>query len=81
MAGWHHRCSGHELGQTLGDHEGQGGLVCYSPWGHKASDTTGWLNNHSFPGGSDGKNQPAMQENWFQSLYIFFFILNMKIVP
>ena len=24
MAGWHHRCNGHELGQTLGDGEGQG---------------------------------------------------------
>ena len=32
MAGWHHRCNGHELGQTLGDGEGQGGLVCCSPW-------------------------------------------------
>ena len=25
MAGWHHRCNGHELGQTLRDGEGQGG--------------------------------------------------------
>ena len=23
MAGWNHQCSGHELGQTLGDGEGQ----------------------------------------------------------
>ena len=30
-----------ELGQTLGDGEGQGGLVCCSSWGHKESDTTG----------------------------------------
>ena len=29
------------LGQTLGDGEGQGGLECCSPWGHKESDTTG----------------------------------------
>ena len=35
MAGWHHWCNGHELGQTSGDGEGQGGLVCCSPWGHK----------------------------------------------
>ena len=35
MAGWHHQCNGHELGRTLGDGEGQGGLVCCSPWGHK----------------------------------------------
>ena len=24
--------------------DGQGGLACYSPWGHKESDTTEWLN-------------------------------------
>ena len=35
MAGWHHWCNGHELGQTSGDSEGQGGLVCSSPWGCK----------------------------------------------
>ena len=23
MAGWHHRCNGHELGKTSGDGEGQ----------------------------------------------------------
>ena len=43
---WHHWCSGHELGQTLGDGAGQGGLVCYSPWGREESDTPGWLNNY-----------------------------------
>ena len=26
--------------QALGDGDGQGGLVCYSPWGHKESDRT-----------------------------------------
>ena len=31
MAGRHHQCNGHELGQTLGDGEGQG-LMYYSPW-------------------------------------------------
>ena len=40
MAGWHHRCNEHELGQTLGDSEGQGGLACCCPWGHKESDMT-----------------------------------------
>ena len=35
MAGWHHRCNEHELGQTLGDGEGKGGLAYCSPWGHK----------------------------------------------
>ena len=41
MAGWHHRCNGHELGQTPGDDNEHGGLVCYSPWGHKELDMTG----------------------------------------
>ena len=40
MAGWHLPCSGHELGQTLGDVEGQGGLAYCRPWGHKESDMT-----------------------------------------
>ena len=40
MAGWHHRLSGHEFEQTLGDSENQGGLACCSPWGPKESDTT-----------------------------------------
>ena len=46
--GWmYHRCNGHELGQTLGDSEGLGDLVCCSPWGRKESDRTGRLNNNS----------------------------------
>ena len=39
--------NGHELGQTLGDGEGQGGLLCCSPWGCKELDTTEQLNNNS----------------------------------
>ena len=45
MAGWHHRCNGHEPGQTSGDGEGQGGLECCSPRGRKEPDATGRLNN------------------------------------
>ena len=40
MVRQHHQCNEHELGQTRGDGEGQGGLGCCSPWGHKESDTT-----------------------------------------
>ena len=35
MAGRHHKLSGHESEQALGDDEGQGNVVCCSPWGHK----------------------------------------------
>ena len=33
MIGWHHRLNGHEFEQALRDGEGQGSLVCCSPWG------------------------------------------------
>ena len=46
MVGWHHRFNGHELGQTLGDGEGQGSLACCSPWGLKEADTTWQLDNN-----------------------------------
>ena len=46
MVGWHPRLNGHEFDQALGDGEGQGGLECCSPWGHKESDTTEQLNNN-----------------------------------
>ena len=39
MDGWHHRLDGYESEQTLGDSEGQGSLVCCSPWGRKELDT------------------------------------------
>ena len=45
MVEWHHQCKGHELGQTPGDGEEQGGLACSSPWGQKESDMTWQLNN------------------------------------
>ena len=35
MAGRHHQCNGHELGQTLEDGGGQGGLACCSRWGDR----------------------------------------------
>ena len=40
IVGWHHRINGREFGETPGIGDGQGGLACYSPWGHKESDTT-----------------------------------------
>ena len=40
MVGWHYQFNGHELGETLRVGDGQGGLVCCSPWGHKELDMT-----------------------------------------
>ena len=47
MVGWHHQLNGHEFEQAPGDGEGQGSLVCCSPWGHKESDVTEWLNSNT----------------------------------
>ena len=44
MVGWHHRLDGYEFDQALGVGDGQGSLLCYSPWGCQESDTTERLN-------------------------------------
>ena len=49
MVGWHHRLNGHEFEQAPGDGEGQGSLMCCSPWGCKESDTTFWLKDNTKP--------------------------------
>ena len=45
--GWMASFNGHEFEQALGDNEGQGGLACCSPWGHKQWDTNERLNNNN----------------------------------
>ena len=45
MVGWLCWLSGHKFEQASGVGEGLGSLACCSPWGHKKSDTTEWLNN------------------------------------
>ena len=44
IVGWHHQLNRLEFEQTLGVGDGQGGLACCSPWGHKELDTTEQLN-------------------------------------
>ena len=44
MVGCHHQLNGHEFGWALGVGDGQGGLVCCSPWGFKELDMTEQLN-------------------------------------
>ena len=34
MVGWYHQINGHKFEQTPGNGEGQGSLVCCSPWSH-----------------------------------------------
>ena len=59
MVVWHHQVNEREFEQTPEDNEGQGSLVCCSPWGHKELDTTYQLNNH---------NQPCMTYHFFIDL-------------
>ena len=74
MAGWHHRCNGHELGWTLGDGEGQGGLACcQGVHGFAKSQTQmgNWATTFPFRaslGAQTVKNMPAMQKTQVQSL-------------
>ena len=44
MVRWHHWLDAHEFEQAPGGDDGQGSLVCCSPWGCKESDTTEQLN-------------------------------------
>ena len=40
IVGCHNQHNGHEFEQAPGVGDGQGSLVCYSPWGCKQSDMT-----------------------------------------
>ena len=44
MVGWHHWLDEHEFEQTPEVGDGQGSLICCSPWVLKELDTTEWLN-------------------------------------
>ena len=44
MVGWHHQRNGHKFEQAPGVGDGQGSLVCWSPWSRKESNTTERLN-------------------------------------
>ena len=46
-AGWHHRCNGHELGQTSGNGGEQRELACCTVYGVTESDMTGRLNKNN----------------------------------
>ena len=70
MVGWHHRCDGHDFEQPLGDGEGQGSLVCCSPWYLKESDMTEWLNNN---------NNKSYQSTWHRKCSKNKIITNKKL--
>ena len=49
MVGCNHQLDGHKFEQAPGVVDGQGSLVCCSPWGRKESDTTERLNWSELP--------------------------------
>ena len=44
MVGWHYLLDGHEFEQALDGGDGQGSLMCCSPWCLKESERTEQLN-------------------------------------
>ena len=84
MLGWHHQLNGHEFKQAPGVGDGQGSLVCCSPWDRKESDTTEWLNwtelnikedilrNYCFT--VEVLIEPTRQVVWFLSIITKFFL-------
>ena len=68
MARWPHQCNEHELGHTLGDGEGQGGLACCSPSCHNELDITWQLNNKN---NSRNNKRPSFE---FEIIIIIYFI-------
>jgi len=46
MVGWHHQLNGREFEQAPGVGDGQGSLVCCSPWGCKELDMTEYIPFH-----------------------------------
>ena len=59
-AGWHHRFNGHELGQTLGNYEGQKGRLLQS-MGSQRVDPTGRLEGATAPQVHTGHTASAQQ--------------------
>ena len=51
MVGWRHRLKGYEFEQAPGVGDGQGGLACCIPWGHKELDMTelNWAEPNEHP--------------------------------
>ena len=49
---------------NLGDYEGQGSMICCSPWGHKGSNKTERLNNNNLidNGSSPTYKLPSLKE-------------------
>ena len=75
MVGWHHQLNGHEFEQTLGNSEGQGSLVCCSPWGHKVEPLNSGKHFQGF------SPSCALPFHFLNSVYWIAEALNFDAVP
>ena len=67
MVGWNHWLNGHEFEYIPGAGDGQGGLVCCSPWRRQELDLTEWLN------WAEGPTNPFGNSFGFLCLWPFLF--------
>ena len=75
MVQWHHLLNGHEFEQAPRVGEGQGSLVCCSPWGRKESDTTEQLN------WTELIHRKALNSlTWVICFVLFFFFLSLTVI-
>ena len=57
MVAQHHRFNGHEFEQALGDGEGQGSLLCCSPW---AAESQTWFSDSTRKSSNPGRSGPGL---------------------
>ena len=77
MVGCHHQLNGHELEQALGCSEGQGSLVCCSPWGSKELESTmqqNWTEYPVYKNKSYNRNLTLFHKSFVKILVTLLFI-------
>ena len=81
MVGWHHRLDGHEFKQALRVGDGQGNLVCCSPWGHKELDMTDSNPHRLYPQMPVTLFQTTvLSPKMFVLLFLFFNLNHFKVI-
>ena len=60
MVEWYHQFNGHELGQTLRDGKGPGGLMCCNSWVHRVGHDLLIKQRRQWQCGSRGLFLPSM---------------------
>jgi len=80
MVGWYHRLYGHKLEQAPGVGDGQGSLVCCSPWGCKELDTTESLirtelNPLQYSGLENSMGSQRVRHGWATFTFTIHFLI------